>query len=231
MYSKKEFCNKVYEKIRKEYQEYKNNLINKSIEEVINHCYELTMKRELVDIFNSFDTTKYNIIELSALYNQKNTLDYLYKSFYESEGQLNNFIEDNIEIGIVDLATDYVNSIKLKLETDSNRELIQMITNALNDFDNYDFCNNLKNRYEIEEIYEIDIYEIFNSKGGKQYLYDLFLDLKESEQLQYLNEICVVDPIDVNNIKEKILPQLEEMLKEEKKNIQINKKKETIDSR
>lgn len=224
-----ELTNKVYEKISKEYQEYIKNIKEHDSEYIVNNAYEIAIKNEFADMF--YGTSNYNKYELQALLKQENALNYLYGAWMSSDGGIHTVIESSMEIGVSDLSIDYISDIKIKLENDSNKELIEIISESLSDFDNYEFCNHLKDKYGIDEIEPVDIYEILNSKDGKLYLYNLFSDLKESDHLQYLNEIGVINSENYNNIDDKILPKLKEMIALDNKNISKNIKKEDRDER
>lgn len=220
-----ELVNKLYNKISLELLSFKSDMKDCEKDYVINNAYEIAIKEEIRDMF--FGTEKYNKYELQALLEKENTLNFLYDNWMDSDGGIHSVIEENLEIGITDLTTDYVNDIKEKIDNDPNKELIENITEALKDFDSYDFCYHLKNKYGIEEIESIDIYQVLNSKDGKTYLYDLFSDLKDNEHLHYLNEISVINSENYDNITKEILPKLKELIKEDNKDLfKSNKSKD-----
>ncbi|MGN1341712.1 MAG: hypothetical protein ACI4VL_00590 [Bacilli bacterium] len=105
-----------------------------------------------------------------------------------------------------------------------SKELKEIIVHALRDFDNYELCYHLKNKYNIKELNNETIDNILNSRDGIDYLYHFFYELKDNEQLHYLNEIMVIDSKNYYNIEEKILPELKKSLVEQDKSKQKNNK-------
>lgn len=105
-----------------------------------------------------------------------------------------------------------------------SKELKEIIVHALRDFDNYELCYYLKNKYNIKELNNETIDNILNSRDGIDYLYHFFNELKDNEQLHYLNEIMVIDSKNYYNIEEKILPELKKSLVEQDKSKQKNNK-------
>lgn len=97
-----------------------------------------------------------------------------------------------------------------------DKEFISIICSTLKDIDNYDFCTYIKRKYNIEEFNVVVVDKILNSKGGAECLYCYFAELVDNEHLQYLNEISLVDSENFNNIEEKILPKLKEIMKKER---------------
>ena len=148
---------------------------------------------------------------------KENSLDYLYDDWYNEKNHgITELIEVNMYDTLEDLTSKYESDLFDKIEESPNYELIVDISEALLDFDRYELCRRLKNKYDVAELDLIDINDILNTKGGKQYLYDSFVDLKDNKQLEYLNEISIVNSTNYNNIEEKILPKLKELIKEEK---------------
>lgn len=205
----------IYNKLNRELKAFKDELTKLKPEEIINKSYEITIKEEFVDLFGG--EPKYDLHTLKALLQKDNVLDYLYDDWYNDKHHgISELVEDNMYGLLEDLTSKYESDLFDKIEESPNYELIVDISEALLDFSRYELCYKLKNKYEVDELDLIDINDILNTKGGKQYLYDSFVDLKSNEQLEYLNEISVINSTNYNNIEEKILPKLKELIKEEK---------------
>lgn len=205
----------IYNKLNKELKDFKEKLTKLKPENIIKKAYEITIKEEIVDLFGG--QPKYDLHTLKALMQKENSLDYLYDDWYNEKNHgITELIEVNMYDTLEDLTSKYESDLFDKIEESPNYELIVDISEALLDFDRYELCRRLKNKYDVDELDLIDINDILNTKGGKQYLYDSFVDLKDNKQLEYLNEISIVNSTNYNNIEEKILPKLKELIKEEK---------------
>ena len=205
----------IYNKLNRELKDFKDELTKLKPDEIINKSYEITIKEEFVDLFGG--EPKYDLHTLKALLQKDNVLDYLYDDWYNDKHHgISELVEDNMYGLLEDLTSKYESDLFDKIEESPNYKLIVDISEALLDFSRYELCYKLKNKYEVDELDLIDINDILNTKGGKQYLYDSFVDLKSNEQLEYLNEISVINSTNYNNIEEKILPKLKELIKEEK---------------
>lgn len=205
----------IYNKLNKELKEFKEELTKLKAEDIINKSYEITIKEEIVDLFGG--RPKYDLHTFKAILQKDNALDYLYNDWYNEKNHgITELIEVNMYDTLEDLTSQYESNLFDKIEKSPNYDLIVDISEALMDFGRYELCYKLKNKYGVDELDLIDINDILNTKGGKQYLYDSFISLKDNEQLQYLNEISVVNSENFNNIEEKILPKLKDLIKQEK---------------
>lgn len=205
----------IYNKLNKELKDFKEELTKLKPEDIINKAYEITIKEEFVDLFGG--QPKYDLHTLKALLQKDNALDYLYDDWYNEKNHgISELIEDNMYDTLEDLTSDYESNLIDNIEKSSNFDLIIDISEALLDFDRYELCYKLKRKYDVDQLDMIDINDILNTKGGKQYLYDSFVELRDNEQLEYLNEISVVNSRNYDNIEDKILPKLKELIKEEK---------------
>lgn len=211
-----ELTNQVYEKVNNELKMFKEELKTKGIDEVIKNAFKITIREEIVDMF--YGTSNYSEYGLKALLELDNTLESLYDDWIDTDVSIHNFLEDTTADYISDLEEEYIEKIEEQIKEDPNYELIQTVYNALKDFDNYSFCINIKNKYDIEEFDLININDILYSKDGARYLYGVFDYFKDNEQLQYLNEIMAINSENYSNIEEKILPSLVKIIKEQEKN-------------
>jgi len=212
---KERLNNEIYNKLNKELKKIKEELTKLKAEDIINSSYEITIKEEIVDLFGG--RPKYDLHTLKAILQKENALDYLYDDWYNEKNHgISAIVEDNMYDTLEDLTSKYESDLFDKIEQSPNYDLMVDISEALMDFNRYELCYKLKDKYNVDELDLIDINDILNTKGGKQYLYDSFVDLKDNEQLEYLNEISVINSTNYNNIEEKILPKLKELIKEEK---------------
>lgn len=214
---KEDLINKVSEKLQREFNNYKSDILYKEPLEIFNSSYEIAIKEELSEMF--YDKDKYNSHELKALLEQKNSLDYLYSEWMDCDGGINNVLEDFLEISLSDLAIDSINDIKEEIDNSDYKKLIINIKEVLQELDYYDFCYHLKDRYGIERdctIEDVDVYEIFKSKGGKKYLYDELKEIKDNKDIEDLKEKYVINNELIDNIDDKILPELKSIIQKEK---------------
>lgn len=223
--TKEELANKVYKKMENEFNMYKNKVMDCGVEYAINNAYDLAIKEEMLCLF--FDSDRYNKYELQALLTKENTLEYLYDDWMDSEGGIHTVLEDYLEISISDLCVEHLDSLRNKFRNGPNVQLIDDITNALNDFNNYNYCDDLLKKFDIEEEFtDIDVYEIMKNKEGKEQLYDKFKELKDNKDLQYLSEISVINSENFNNIDTKILPKLKQLIEKDQKNLKRESKED-----
>ena len=218
---KEDLINKVSEKLQREFNNYKSDILYKEPLEIFNSSYEIAIKEELSEMF--YDKDKYNSHELKALLKQDNSLDYLYSEWMDCDGGINNVLEDFLEISLSDLAIDSINDIKEEIDNSDYKKLIVNIKEVLQELDNYDFCYHLKDRYGIERdvaIEDVDVYEIFKSKGGKKYLYDELKDFSRNEYVEDLKERSVIDSKKIDDIEDKILPELKILIQKEKQDME-----------
>lgn len=219
-----DLTNKVYTKLHNEFLELKENIIKLAPDEIIKHSYTITIKQELVDMF--YGTDNYSKYQLMGLLEKENTLDFLYESYMNTERGINNLLEEQLEEVFDDLDDEYEEKMNEKIEADVNSHLIEDISNALIDFNNYDFCTYIKEKYKVSDLDNFDVFQILNTKGGAKYLYEYFAMLVDDHHLSYLNEISVINSQNFNNIGEKILPKLKELIKEEQNKPKIKDNKE-----
>lgn len=212
----------VYEKINKEYKEFIDELKQTPPENIIKNAYKIAIMEEYLDMF--YGNESYDRHQLRALLEKENSLDYLYKDWMDADNGIHHVIEENLDDCLIELGDKYVERLNEKIENSPNYELIKNISDALIDFNNYNFCENIKKRFEVDDFDTIDVAEIFDTKGGKEYLYHHFAQLVDDNHLQYLNEISVVNSENYNNIEEKILPKLKEIIQKEK--IKQNKERD-----
>lgn len=215
-------CNELYEKLSRELREYKKELREKNADMIIRFSYETSIKEQLPDMF--LGKSHYDEYELRALLELDNSLNGLYNAWMDSDFGLHNILEDTLADFVMDLSDEYVEEQEDKIKQKDNYELISNISSALNDFDRYDFCNDVKNKYEIEEFDLISVDSILNSKDGIFLLYHHFDELKDNSHLKYLNQTQVIDIKNYQNIEDKIIPELRKLVIQQERNTKVSKR-------
>lgn len=212
----KDLVEKLHLKLKEEYLNYVNNIKQLPVEEIIKKSYELTIRKEFVDMF--YDNRDFNKFQLLALLEKEQPLQYLYDSWMDCDYGINNLLLDNLDNTFYELGNDYENKVMLKIQKDKNYSLIESISDVLQAFDNYDFCTYLKQKFNVNDLDEYDVYKILNSKDGGKYLYDFLDQIRYEDQVNYLLDIQVLDSEKVNSIEDKILPDLKKNIRQQDKN-------------
>ena len=90
----------LYEKLDEEYNNFINDLMNKTPSEIMDKSYEKVMKEELKEMFYP-SSNNYEIAELKGLIKSKNALEELYQGWmdcdYGIHEQLSYSVEDTLE--------------------------------------------------------------------------------------------------------------------------------------
>lgn len=219
-----ELTNQLYEKLNKECKEFISDIIKTDSQNIVNNAYKITMIREFVDIF--YGTEKFNKHEINILLEKENTLEFLLNQWEDKNYSFHYLIEENMMDCLEEFTKDYLVEFNKEIKNDSNYELLKDMSDALKDFNNYNFCDYIKQKYNVDNFEVIDVHEIMNKVGGAEYLYHYFAQLVDDNHLQYLNEISVINSDNYKNIEEKILPKLKEIMNNEKNKNNINKDKE-----
>lgn len=198
----------IYEKLNNEYKLFLEEIKKLSSEEIINKAEEITLKENFVNLsYENYD--KYT---LKLLLEQDNTLNYLYESWEDCNFSFDEEIDMRIDIALSDYVDELKEEIQEKIESDPNYELIKSISNTLKELNNYDLCDYLKDKFDVKDLDEYDIHHILYSKDGTKYLYDYCDEIRKEQQVNYLKEISVIDSEKINDIEDKILPKLKEII-------------------
>ena len=99
----------------------------------------------------------------------------------------------------------------------SEKSLIKDIVSTLQQLDNYDFCFFMKKKYNIKDFDYNNVSKILEIKEGINNLKEFFEEMKDNDQLNYLNEIMVFDSTTYEVIKDRLIPELEELYKKKTK--------------
>ena len=85
---------------------YKKELETLTSKEIIDKSYETTMKEELMCLFYP-ESQRYDLDEIKALKNEKNSLETLYQGWMDSDLNINQLLEDNTDEIVAELAEEY----------------------------------------------------------------------------------------------------------------------------
>ena len=96
----------LYEKLEQELTSYKQELSTLTTKEIIDKSYETTVKEEVIYLFYP-ESKQFEIDELKALKNEKNSLETLYQGWMDSDLNINQLLEDNTDEIIAELAEEY----------------------------------------------------------------------------------------------------------------------------
>lgn len=212
MKTSKELLNELNNKLNIEYEKLIADVVKLDPIHIVGSVNELYIKEELKDLYLDSDTL--DRYEIKALIEKNNTLDYLFNIWNDQNFEIHYEIEERIKDDISHLTIEYIDN---KMINCKNDDKYLIISDALEKLNYYNFCYHIREKYRIEE-YEtfspLLVMEILDN-GGAKYLYEFFCDMKDNEQLKYLVEIHTFDSEVYNNIQEKILPKLNEIIKKE----------------
>ena len=96
----------LYSKLESEFESYKKELETLTSKEIIDKSYETTMKEELMCLFYP-ESQRYDLDEIKALKNEKNSLETLYQGWMDSDLNINQLLEDNTDEIVAELAEEY----------------------------------------------------------------------------------------------------------------------------
>ena len=207
---------RLTKKLNEEYKEYISELEKLSVEEVIEKSYETTMKKQFLKLLGEEHSIERN--EIRALLNANNSLDELYEQWDHDINNFGEVIEDNFICCFNEIVESYQLDVENSLELCREDEFFQKIADVLNEADNYNYCDKLKERYGVSEFDILLIDEILMDREETRYLHDFLIDIDNDEHIQYLCENKTFNNEYYNNIHKIILPELKEYYKELDKN-------------
>ena len=212
----KNLTDKLYSKLKKEYSNYVSEVKQLPVEEIIARSYELTIKQEFVETF--YETNRFNKFQLLSLLEKEQPLQFLYDLWMDADSGIHNLLMEALDYNFDELGEDYENKIMLKIQKDKNYNLIKQISDSLQQLDFYDFCTDIKQRFNVDDLDEYDVYKILNSKDGGKYLYDFLDQVRYEKQVKYLLEVQALDSEKIKNIEDKILPELKNIIRQQDRN-------------
>ena len=164
MKSNKTLLDELNNKLEKEYNEFIQEIIKLDSLSIINKTYEITLKQEIKDLYVGNDIL--DRYEIKALLERNNTLKYLYESWLEYDFDIHKEVEELVQEDINELCREYVDKQLLNCK-DDNKYII--ISDTLEELNNYDFCYHLKQKYGLgkyETLSPLLVKEIITSSTG-----------------------------------------------------------------
>ena len=98
MLKKPKPSDQLYFKMKKELESFKADLMTKSPKEILEGAYELTMKEDLLCIFEMED--RFSDKECRALLKCKAPLDYLYQEWMDTDVTYMDMLRDSVQCAI-----------------------------------------------------------------------------------------------------------------------------------
>lgn len=194
-------------------------------EEIIEKSYEISTRKELYKLLKN--KNNYTRLELNVLSDYEYPLDSIRESI--------NSYDTSTEVSLDNLVKDFLyneihNNIQYEmeqLEDNPNYDLIYATSEVLEEMDEHNLCENLKNKFEITRFCSMEHYkrivtvkQIFDSQEDINYLYNFLTNLVNDKEFQSVKINEINDNIKEKMIKE-VLPDLKSIVKEA---MQINKK-------
>ena len=96
----------LYEKLENELASYKKELESLTVKEIIDKSYETAIKEEVIYLFYP-ESKEFDLDELKALKNEKNSLDTLYQGWMDCDMNICELVEDSARDTVEDLARDF----------------------------------------------------------------------------------------------------------------------------
>ena len=84
----------LYEKAEKEFQEYKNDLMQMDKEDIFEHSYETEIKQDLLCTFENEELTQ---TEAKSLYRLQNPLDSCYQEWLQNDRSIMEDLRDTVD--------------------------------------------------------------------------------------------------------------------------------------
>lgn len=108
MLKKPKPSDQLYFKMKKELDAFKADLMTKPPKEILNAAYELTLKEDLLCIFEIED--RFSDKECRALLKCKAPLDYLYQEWMDTDVTYMDILRDSVQMS-VDKQVEHIESI------------------------------------------------------------------------------------------------------------------------
>lgn len=190
----------IYKKIDKEYNDFINEMLKLSKEEIINNSYKIAVIGEFKEYSINVGST---IIELKALSQEHNILQTFYRNWLKYDDVSLDYVA---EITIDKIRDRYMNLLKEKMNSFSNIDLVKDICEVLDlldDNNDYDF---IKEKFNVEEFSDEIVYLIINDRKGIQELYSSLSEVN-------INDLTNDESVKNKIIGKNILPKLKDEIK------------------
>lgn len=231
MKSLKELKKIFVRNITEELDDYLTNIKKLNKEEIINKSFEISTTLELYKFLKN--QNNYSRLELNVLSGFVNPLEVFRESINDYDSITNVSLYELMENCLLNEIYKYVADGMEDIHNKPNYNLIYDVSSVLRELDKYKLCEELKEKFEIEDIYGMGRYhrivvvnEIFDSPEDINYLNNFFTKLVNDVKFQSLKINNISDKINEKMIK-KVIPELRKL--EEKANKISNKKKENYE--
>ena len=173
--------------------------------EIIGKAYEIVIKDKIKNLFNKKDNL--NEYQIKGLLSLENTLNSIYEDWKKDNGIFYIDLEKQSTDFVKYIEKEYIQRLFEEIEDSPNYELIEIISNVLEEYSDKIKCNEIKNRYEIDNFNIIDINKVLNAEKWIEDLYTIFESLKNEKDLN----LFTMDYKNYEIINEIILPKLKEI--------------------
>ena len=184
-------------------------------EEIINKSFEISTTLELYKFFKN--QNNYSRLELNVLSN----FVYPLKVFRESIKDYNSITEVSLyelmKNCLLNEMYKYVADGMEEIHNKPNYNLICDVSTVLRELDKYEMCDELKEKFEIDDIYDMGRYhrivvvnEIFDSPEDIKYLNNFFTKLVNDVKFQSVKINNISDKINEKMIQ-KVIPELRKL--------------------
>lgn len=95
----------LYDKLESELFSYKKDLESLSAKEIIDKSYETSIKEEVIYLFYP-ESKKFDLDEIKALKNEKNSLETLYQGWMDCDMNICELVEDSARDTVEDLSKE-----------------------------------------------------------------------------------------------------------------------------
>lgn len=96
----------LYDKLENELSSYKKELESLTAKEIIDKSYETAIKEEVIFLFYP-ESKQFDIDEIKALKNEKNSLETLYQGWMDCDMNICELVEDSARDTVEDLVRDF----------------------------------------------------------------------------------------------------------------------------
>jgi len=200
----RELIKELNQKIENEYNMFLYEIEQLNPKGIIGKAYEIVIKDKIRNLFNEEDNL--NEYQIKGLLSLENTLDRIYKDWKKGNGIFYIDLEEQSTDFVKYIEEEYKQNLFEEIENSPNYELIEIISNVLEEYSDKMECTEIKNRYEIDNFNIIDINKVLNAEKGIEDLYTIFENLKNDKDLNLVE----LDYKNYEIINEIILPKLKD---------------------
>lgn len=204
MKTNKELVETLNQKLDNEYNLFIHETEQLNPKEIIERSYEIVIKDKIRNLFNEEDNL--NEYQIKGLLSLENTLNSIYEDWKKGNGIFYIDLEEQSTDFVKYIEKEYIQRLFEEIEDSPNYELIEIISNVLEEYSDKQVCNKFKNKHEIDDFNIVEVNKILNSENGIEDLYTIFENLKNDKDLNLVE----LDYKNYEIINEIILPKLKD---------------------